>query len=41
VDVIREILDVSIIWKTDTGWGGHRVAAALGGAPDRNPPETE
>ena len=41
VDVIHEILDVSIIWKTDTGWGGHRVETALGGDPDRNPPETE
>jgi DNA helicase IV len=30
VDVIKRVFDVSVIWKTETGWAGSSVDAALG-----------
>ncbi|MGW4410457.1 HelD family protein [Nonomuraea sp. NPDC004702] len=30
VDIIKTLFEVSVIWKTDTGWAGPSVEAALG-----------
>ncbi|MEV4105416.1 hypothetical protein AB0J42_34675 [Nonomuraea sp. NPDC049649] len=30
VDVIKRLFDVSIIWRTETGWAGPSLEASLG-----------